>query len=267
MVTPIFISPSISKDGKTVYLRDNTGTYNLTTNPGGYGTPNANQPTQIGLRMRYWADTDIYAQLVTSNGTILSALLSAGDGYGFKMTDFGLTDATFTSGVHHIKYYPLEYVASIATLTQNSKLVEITGGISPDTWNTGYLGISFWDGATLGTKVFIIDRTLPITTTTFYLTEAWTDATITGRSVLIAPEGDLKVHVWQTANLCVTGRIGRLATGCGCNQEEELKLMRLVMWLFSSQVNFECKDYQGAHNKTVAVDLECNDCVKACVCN
>lgn len=266
MVIPVLSLIEVAKDATSITLKDATGAYNGTTNLGGYGTPNAAVPTVIGMRTRYWPDDDIYGGFISDSAGLIAALMST-TGYAITGADLGLTDDEFTSGIHHFKYYPLEVFSTQVTLTLDSKLVTVTGGTAPDTWNAGYKGIMFWDGITLGTKVYLIDYTQPITSTTFYITEAWPAATVTDYDVQLAPEADLKVLVKELANECLVARIGKLGTGCGCNKDEIDILMRLTMWLFAAQVNAECADYQGAHNKVVAVDSECNDCKQTCSCS
>lgn len=265
MIIPVLTSVTNAKDGSSLTIKDSTGAYNVSTNPGGYGTPNADEPTVVGFRVRYWADTDIYGSLVTDDTTILAALLGAG--FALTIEQLGESEADFSSGVHHIKYYPLEEVDTIVTLTKDSKLVTVTAGTAPSTWDSDYVGIVFNDGATLGTKVFLIDRNEAITSTTFYLTEAWTDDTITGQAVMLAPEADLKILAVEEAQSCLVGRIGKLGKSCTCNEDEVDLLMWLTMQIFAAQINFDCADYTNAHNKIVNVHLQADNCKTTCSCN
>ena len=81
MVIPVLELVAVAKDATTITLKDSTGVYNADTNPGGYGTPNAAAPTQIGIRAKYWPDSDIYGSIITADTDIVTSLL--GGGYMF----------------------------------------------------------------------------------------------------------------------------------------------------------------------------------------
>lgn len=267
MVVPVVESVSVSKGADVLTLKDITGAYSG-SNTGGYGSPNAEEPTVVAMTLRYWPDTSHYGELITEDSAVIDDLL--GSGRELTPQSFGVTSSQtkFLSGVHQLKYYPMELQSTVVTLTKNSKLVTVTAGTAPNTWNAGYIGIIFSLSGIVYKKVFLIDRTKSITSSTFYLTEAWPGDTEEGYNLYIAPEGDLKVFVYQAANACLVSRIGtKLGQSCNCDTQEVDKLMHMVMQMFASQVDFNCKDYQGAHNKVVAVDLLCNDCTKTCSCS
>lgn len=267
MVIPVLQHVFLSKDGKTITLKDATGAYSAGTNPGGYGVPNPAAPAVVALTARYWPDTLPYGNLVTDDAGIVANLL--GSGQAFTTLSFGqLTASQFAAGVHHFKYYPLETINTVVNLTNNSLLVTVASGTTPNTWNSGYLGIVFIDPDDSSySKVYRIDRAEAITTSQFYLEEAFEGLTKNGYTVMIAPEADLKVLVDVPAKECLVGRIGKMAEACSCNNDEINRLIYMTLQLFASQVNFNCKDYQGAHNKIVGVYLECTDCKTKCSCS
>ncbi|HEY9660763.1 MAG TPA: hypothetical protein V6C65_20085, partial [Allocoleopsis sp.] len=170
-------------------------------------------------------------------------------------------------GVHHLLYYPLETIDTKVTLTNGSALVTVTEGTTPDTWAVGYKGIVFLPSGSLDTKVYLIDRTKTISDTQFYLTEVWTGDTEEAVVLRIAPEADLKVLAKETTEFCIVSEIGKMGASCSCDDGKEYDLMRLLMWLFAAQVNFDCKDYSAAHNKVVAAYMECTNCKKPCLCS
>ncbi len=267
MVIPVLSFVSVSKDAETITLKDATGTYDGSTNLGGYGTPNADPPTVIGIRARYWPDSEIYASLVTEDTDFLTALL--GDGVGLTKTDLGMAAGEFSPGVHQFKYYPLEEQDLLVDLVLNSTLVTVASGADvPDGWDTSYLGIVFQDPDDNSfSKIYLIDRTKTVSSSSLYLTEKFVGTTKDDYIVHIAPEADLKVLVSQNANACLVSRIGKMAADCTCNKDEIDLLMHLTMQMFASQVDFNCIDYQNAHNKVVGVYLECNNCKTTCACS
>ena len=263
MVVPSLTWLSNAKNATTISVQDTTGLYNATTNPGGYGSPNAGIPTMVGFRIRTWDCRDPYGYLLISDNTLINNLINTG--LALSMSNFGLTKGHFSSGVHHVKYYPLEMINVTVSLTNGSKEVQVSSGTLPNTWDVNYIGIVF---GTSPAKVFNIDRTQPITSTTFYLTEPWSGSTGIETAVRIAPEADLKILVSEPANACLVSRIGQLAmNNCSCDATESDKLTRLTMWMFASKINFDCKDFKGAHNLLVSVELECHACKGRCSCS
>jgi hypothetical protein len=259
MLQPVLLFVATAKDATSITLKDGTGSYNVSTNPGGYGTPNPDAPAIVGLRARWWKDTDIYGSLLSDSASILSGL--QGDGYAFTTESFGLPEGAFQTGVHHFTYYPFETVDTVVTLTQGSKVVTVTAGTTVDTWNVAYKAIAALNGGNPTGKVYLIDRTQPISSATFYLTEAWAGSSQSGVSIVRSTEADLKVLIYQNAQKCLVAKIGKMALdSCSCDPKTSESLVRMTMFIFSAQADFECNDYEGAHNKLVAVDIECNDC-------
>jgi hypothetical protein len=92
-----------------------------------------------------------------------------------------------------------------------------------------------------------------------YTTEGYT--TVDSKAL----EGDLKVLVDQGAEKCIASQIGKLAAqDCDCTDCEE-ELNKLLRWRFAAPVQFDCKDYDGAHNLVVAINQICG--TKDCGCH
>lgn len=259
MIIPVLTSPSVLKDGSEIFLKDSTGAYNGTTNVGGYGTPNADQPEVVGFSFRNWKDDAAYGTLVVADPDDITALF-ASDGLGVTREDLELTDDGFPAGVLHIKYYPLEDIDTVVTLTKDSKTVLVTGGTAPTSFNAAYKAVVFYDGLTRISTIILLDRTVTWDSTHFYLTAAWGGETDTGIEMMLATEGDLKLLMSQMAEKCIAQKVGNLSLKEYCNREEIEKLTDMTIWKFAADVKFDCKDYGGAHDLLVAAQKECELC-------
>lgn len=271
MLVPVVTNPALAKDGTTVSIQDTTGTYNISTNPGGYGTPNqSSPPVVIGFVWRYWPDTTPYANVVSKDTAVITALLATG-GYAFSTTYLGLGSGLFSSGVHQVKYYPLyRYGSALVTLTQGSKVVTFTSG---DTTGlvAALIAVAFSTGGddsnpTLATNVMYIDTTVATTSTTFSLTTTFTGTTGTYH-IWVSTEADLKILVEAPAVNCLVNRIGRISEKqISCSVDYLNDTLKMTMWKFSAEVKFDCKDYEGAHNLIVGIDKLCDPCAVTSPC-
>lgn len=259
MITPVLTKLEIAKDATSITLQDTTGAYDVDANPGGYGTPNAEAPDLVGMIWRYWPDTAPYANKVITDGTPIAALL--GDGHPFTYEDLGLPAGSFPSGVHHIKYYPLETSDMIVSLTEDSAEVTVTAGTQPSALDDSYKAVVILDSSdVVKSKVMLIDWTKTHTTTTLYLQDAWEDDDATGYKLMLATEADLKVLFTELAVECLAAEIGKLSTRKNCDTAVIDRLTELTMEKFASEIRFDCKDYTGAHNLIANVELLCTDC-------
>lgn len=267
MITPVLSKTSISKDGITLSLRDATGTYDATTNPGGYGAPNAEEPALVALSAKYWPDVTVYGTLISDNETVISELLGAGTNVTTE-TFGGTAGAQFSPGVHVFKYYPLELTDLVAELTNGDKAVTIVSGSDiPSEWNENYIGVVFKNNETNEySKLHMIDAST-LEEGTFNIEDVFEGTTGDDYSVYIGPEADLKVLMQVPASECLVGRIANIPESCGCDSAEVNELTQLTMQMFAAQVNFNCMDYQSAHNKVYNVYLTCSDCKTKCSCN
>lgn len=265
MLKPVLKSLGVSKDAKLITLQDATGTYNVSTNTGGYGAPNAVVPSIVGMRWRYWADDLPFADVVISDPTIVTALTGAGTPFGY--TTLGLPDGAFPSGVYQVKYYPFETSTCVVTLQKGSRLITVTAGTAPNTFAPEYVAVLITDGTgVIKSDVLMIDRTKAMNSSEFYVDGTWQGNDVGGYKLLLATEADLKVLVTQLAESCIAGKIGALSAARYCRDEELDRLTEFTMWKFSADVKFQCKDYSGAHNLIVAAEKECRGCETDCGC-
>lgn len=258
MLIPIIRATGITRDALSIVLADQTGSYNLTTNLGGYGAPNAAiPPAAVGFRFRNWNQTTDYYNAVSNDTTLITELLASG--HKFDSTILGLSP--YRAGVHQIKYYPFETVNTLVNLTQGSKIVTWVSGIAPNTFNAAYKAVIFLDATTaIVSKVVMLDTTIATTATTFAVTDAWTLPSAVNYSIKLATEADLKVIFPQLADKCINVQIGNLSQQKQCDTGIIDTLTRLLLWKFSAQVKFDCKDYTGADNLLSAAYDECNIC-------
>jgi len=251
----------------SVTLKDSTGAYNATTNPGGYGAPNMiTPPPYIAIRARYWSAAAPYGHLIDV-GAILTAILSPA-GTVLTPASFGLTATAFSPGVHHLTYYPCEFKTVQGVLTQGSKVVTIVPGGTqlPLSWESNVKGVIFQAPGT-SKKIYLIDRTQPFNNSVFSLTEPWEEASNPTANIYVGPEADVKVLFQYAANQCVVDRISALFDSCTCNAGEEYELMQDTMQLRAAVADFACADYNGANNKTGAVHNQCIECKTSCSCS
>lgn len=76
------------------------------------------------------------------------------------------------------------------------------------------------------------------------------------------PDGDLKVLFNQAAEQCIVSSVGKLAEkDCDCIDAERV-LNKLIRYRFAADVQFDLKDYDGAHNLVIAIGKYCGseDC-------
>lgn len=268
MITPVISHVLTAKDASYIILKDGTGAYNGSTNLGGYGTPNADVPSRVGLTIRYWPDSERYANMVTSSGSIIAGLMGAG--YAFSTLSLGLIDGLFPSGVHHIKYYPLETSDTIVSLTQGSKLITRTAGTQPSAWNSAYKAVVILDtGNNVVSKILLIDRTQTVGST-FYVDQEWDSADVTGYGIMLATEADLKILIQELAIGCVVSKIGQNTTKEACDKRDVDDQEQWIRWLMAAPIRMQCSDFNGAHNLVTAVDAQCRKCgpIKSpCACN
>jgi hypothetical protein len=94
---------SFSDDGEQLFFEDATGTYNATTNTGGYGAPNIASTTVTSVQLNLlWANgTTVYYTFTVSSGTITAASVTDVEGtvYNFlsdlASTVFPIVDPNF----------------------------------------------------------------------------------------------------------------------------------------------------------------------------
>jgi len=265
MLIPLISKLSIAKKASSMTLRDITGTYNVSTNPGGYGTPNlASPPVSIGLTWRQWDATVLYRNFVTSDAPTITELLSS-TGHEFLATTLGI--AKFEEGVNHIKYYPLEAVAdSEFSVVAGSKTITLVtptlGMFNPTTLDSAYkAAVLVNSGGAVVTGIMLLGDSVDWTTTTFTVDTAWAGTTGTDYTLMIGTEADLKVLVKEGTEGCISGKVGKLAKMECCDRKVIDRLTDLTMWMFSAEIEMQCAQYQAANDLVLAAYKECTYCI------
>lgn len=266
MLIPLISKLAIAKRATSMTLQDITGAYNISTNPGGYGTPNiASPPVAVGLTWRQWDATAIYRNFIMSDVADIAELVSS-TGHEFLATDLGITK--FEEGVNHIKYYPLEAVATNTfSVVAGSKTITVVtptlGLFNPTTLDTAYLAAVLIDnGGSVASGIMLLDTDRTAwTTTTFGVDTAWAGATGTGYTLMIGTEADLKVLVKESTEACIAGKVGKISAMDCCDRKVIDKLTDLTMWMFAAVVEMQCAQYQSANDLVLAAYKECTYCI------
>lgn len=266
MLIPLISKLAVAKKALSVTLRDITGVYNVTTNPGGYGSPNAvSPPGIIGLTFRQWDATVPYSNFVTSDSSDIAELIS-GTGHEFLATDLGLT--LFQEGVNHIKYYPFEPVIASTTFSVVlgskviTKVTPSAGAFDPTALGDEYIAaILINSGGAIVSKVLLLGDRDDWTSTTLTVDTTWAGTTGTGYTIRFATEADLKILIKESTENCLAGKIGKVAKMECCEDKVVDKLTDLTMWMFAAEVKLQCLDYQGANDLVLAAYKECTYCI------
>lgn len=266
MLIPLISKLSVAKKALGITLRDITGAYDVSTNPGGYGTPNITSPPEaVGFTFRQWDATTAYLNFVTSDSADITELISS-TGHEFLATDLGLTK--YLEGVNQIKYYPFDPVVASSTFSvvAGSKTITLVtptlGLFDPTTLDAAYVAVVLINsGGSFASKVLLLGDRTDWTTTTFTVDTAWAGATGTDYTLRLATEADLKILVKEGTEACIAGKIGKLAKMDCCDRKVIDKLTDLTMWMFSAVVKLQCEDYQGANDLVLAAYKECTYCI------
>lgn len=264
--------PALSKLGialldASITLKDVTGSYNVSTNPGGYGSPNITSPAgAIGLTFNQWNEAAYEVNFATNNSAIRNGLLAT-DGYPFAPGDLGLT--SFPAGVHVIKYYPFEVKNVTVDLKNGSNIVAVTvdGGSVIPALNSAYKAVVFTTtvnslSSQLKSNVKLLDRITSWDSGTFLLAEPWDGDDVQSVGVGFATEAVLKVIFTSATDGCLAQAIAKIPLNeCTCEHDNVNKLLLLVAWVAAAKAKFDCLDYDGADILISQASAECNDCV------
>lgn len=251
------------KDASALIIKDTTGTYNVSTNPGGYGVSNSFiTPTQMFLKYKTWTDTAWVQVLLT--GDQLTDILSS-DGLEATPVDLGSTGDVFPDGIDQVELFPLNDTAINGTFTNGSKIVNLsTTSWDPSTYAGLVLYVAGIDGATY-TKILEIDATGTNNTAQLTLKEAY-DGTTQTLSLWFGPYKDVKVLVNKAAEKCIATTLGSMSPiDCSCSNDAS-KVNKMIQWRFTADVLFNCDDFTGAHNTLVQLNRLCSTNSATCAC-
>jgi len=243
--------------GKSITLQDTTGVYNVTTNPGGYGTPNY-ATTDLDwalLWFRNYKDTTYTKQKLTS----LISILGSGQAIA------GFTDGIFDDGTWEVKYYPVVAhpvtpgVDTAITWTVGSKVFNLA---SADTLLAGVSAILVKN---LSEEIlYFLDPDIPATNTQATVTEVLPSAG-TG-NVAFAYEADTRFLETYAADNCIATKTGLIVKECSCFDPEMQKLYLMMGKREGATIHFvEKQNYQAAHDLITQIASYCDNTSK-CSC-
>lgn len=261
---------SIGTKAATITLKDETGAYNVSTNPGGYGSTNEllspATTTKAYILWRYWTD-EAYSTAFSLTGQNITDIQST----GLSLTPVALglsTDSTdvFADGIHQVKYLPAQLLPNSATgtFTPGSKIVPLTNGLNiANLLNAGALT---WIGVVDGsvTKFYEVDASGTNNNTQITMKTAFSGAAPVVGAGIAAAEGDLKVLIATAAEACIVSSTGKLADIPGDCTAVEVILNKLIRWKFAAGILKDCQDYDGAHNMVVSINKYCAS--GKCIC-
>lgn len=270
MLVPVLAKVAIGSLGESITLRDATGAYNVSTNAGGYGSPNmASPPAKIGLTWREWSAAAIYANFVSADSSLITELLSS-LGYKFLASDIGIT--VFAEGIQHIKYYPFIQASGTDTYRYDSITRTFTRTTGSYDLRATYLNnpagpflaclVLYASSDAPASQVLQLGNPDDWTENTFTIAEDWVNSTGSqDLHMMWATEADLKILIVENTKACIAGKVGKLASMNCCDRIVIDKLTDISMWVFAADVKVQCLDYEGANSLIQAAYKECTYCI------
>lgn len=265
--TPKIEFVELSRNASSVKIKDTTGSYNGSTNPGGYSTPNPDSPAVTAkayVIWKYWTDTAYSKPRVLSTGEITSI---QGAGLSLTPIDMGLsTDSTqvFSDGEHQIKYIPAQSLPGTGTFTTGSKVVALAGASGVATLLNNLALV--WVLVVVSGVTYLYEVDIAGTNNDTQITLKTASAiSSAGATVIVGGSADLKVLVNKAAESCIVSSTGELADIPGSCLEVEATLNKLIRWQIAAVVQHQCQDYDGAHNLVVSINKYCTS--GKCICN
>lgn len=247
---------NVDSTGRVITVKDNTGAYNSTTNPTGYGTPNPEvsdinsilftiseyDSSKINkVKFVRTVDANHPEYLINpsvddiANGIVNVELTSII--LGISTAEEGLKD--FNDGIYDINMYTLmDEVASI----DGDKGTKIITGTN---LNLVYDEVDYIIANDI---VYKIDKSIPIESTSLTLITNLEDD-ITAFNP--AYHSNVKALNDAASDCCGTKEAGRLAEedcGCGCNDSKFDSLFKMWMYKIAAQIDFNCGNYSKAND-------------------
>lgn len=257
LVPKITVSAQDKILGKSITLLDTTGAYNVSTNPGGYGSPNY-ATTDLDwaiLRFRNYANEEYTDQKLSS----VTAILGSGQNVA------GLTDGVFDAGAWEVKYYPViahpvtPNVDTSITWAVGSKTFNLTNASTVLAGVTAILIKNISD-----TKLYFLDPDIPVTSTQGTVTEILPSAG-TG-NIALAYEADTRFLAVSQANDCLAKDSGKYICECTCFSPEMQQLYLRMGKLTAADLHFAQGNYQAAHDLIIQAAAYCDNTLN-CGCS
>lgn len=225
--------------GKSIIVKDATGSYDADSNPGGYGSPNrdAADVTWALLKFRNYSDEEY----TTNRYNSLSDL----QGTGQKVD--GLKDGVFKDGVWELKYdIVLKYPVSDNTITNVTWSVGSRSFALSDADDVleGAIGVIFWDLDE--SKIFYLDPDSPATSGQATVTETLPSAGAGNLAVVF--EADARFMVTAAADNCLAKDTNRVVKECSCFNDDFAQLFLRMGKRQGADIFFAQENYQAAHD-------------------
>lgn len=220
----IALEITLSKDAKSVQIKDTTLDYVV-------------PPSKSLVRIKPWKGTS--SKWVVMTTPVVGQIILA--------TDFGYT-LVIPDGVFDIEYVPMSDLM-YANYTTGS--VDVAPVVWPGPVTAAAISYIY-----NGTSVYELDWTLPQTTVLLKLKTA---ALETGAGLETMYGGTINVFKAlnsMSALACIVGAIAA-STSCGCSSSIVDNINQLIRWKFAADIQFECQDYQGAHELITNVNQYC----------
>jgi hypothetical protein len=253
-------SSSVAKKATSITLKDTTGVFDLSSNPGGYGIDNSfASPTFAYLFWRFWTDdADAFTEAFIASANTTELVF--GSGYSITPTIVGSETMTdkFTDGVYQGNYVPLNSTTVQGTFVVGSKIVTLSStdfdpASKGSTLAAYVIGIT---GDANSTRLFEVDWTGTNDDTQITLVEEF-DGVAGSYDLWFGPLQDFKVLVNKGAEECIVNTIGKISqTDCVCTKERDL-VNKFIQWRFAADVQFDCEDYDGAQNLLTQINRYC----------
>jgi hypothetical protein len=255
---PTLTQVSIADDASVITVKDGTGTYDVSANPGGYGTPNPAQNiiTAVVLAAIYYSNVDAPFYYVPAD---FSALFASG--LGLTPGNFSgiASGGVFADGVYTFKYYVGFTPGASMSFTAGATQFNVTGA---DTLFA--TAVAFSIPSNDPAKLYFINRMMPLSTVGGYVTSPLPDIT-TPVTINIFYEGDLKTLNYKNGNNCLISDLGAWSE-TGCNSETFRDVWKRYEWKVAVEAKFSKKLYQDAHNLAVKLGSYCNQPGGGCSC-
>jgi len=238
---------STSKDGKTITVKDTTGLYDATTNPGGYGAPNPSIPglAKIEFYVESFGSTTLTHKTEITETTSPDIATTAGG------ADTPLIPGLFGENTPTARFEDGVLQVSMITLL-SSRAMTGTAGTKEVAANAL---ITLGTGLFLNGVYYYIDQTKVNTTSLVYLTTPLLSNVTAGQPFYLAT-----TYAFSNAGAkcCIATQTGRLVED-SCSTEQEELLFRLFNYTLAAETAFSLKNYSKADDLAERVKEICNN--------
>lgn len=251
-------------DGKSVKIKDDTGTVGVSSNTTGYGqdTPPHNAPVVYGF----------VGKLLTSVSWLYNFFIKAADAPNIQTTGHSvlatLADLTkFADGVNVFNMLAYQSLGAFS-LSSDKKTVTLTTNTAVQSYMTaGYE----WAAAILtatdtGHKNIEIDvdATIALNASNQIILKEAMDVVPLTYTFNIAKPAIFRFLELAAGHECLVKSIGNLTDFQKDPKESANKLCTFVQMQLAGKINFSCKDYAQAHDTIITLGLKCGAGCSGC---